>query len=186
MVRIVTRGRLASFLPLAARPTGADALALTPTTAAVWRGEEVRALATVDPGLAVDILDHALATFEEVVGRLDGLFHQDALGRVARVLHLHAPLFFGEPAVLTRADLPTLVGTSREMTGRVLRVLESRQLVARVGRDRLRLLDPAGLAAAAESGNGRRGVPTDQVPRRESPDDAPAGPFAGPRRVDNA
>jgi hypothetical protein len=35
------------------------------------------------------------------------------------------------------------------MTGRVLRILEARSLVARVGRDRLRLLDPAGLAEAA-------------------------------------
>jgi hypothetical protein len=38
------------------------------------------------------------------------------------------------------------------MTGRVLRVLESRHLIARLGRDRLRLLDPAGLEAVAEFG----------------------------------
>ena len=156
IVRIVTRGGMAGLLTLAGRQASGDAVALTPSPAAMWHGEEVRALATVDPGLAVDLLDHVLASLEEGVGRLDGLLHQNALRRVARVLYVYADLFFAEPPVLTRAQLPILVGTSREMTGRVLRVLEARRLVARVGRDRLRLLDPAGLAEAAESGADRR------------------------------
>jgi CRP/FNR family transcriptional regulator, cyclic AMP receptor protein len=152
MVRIVTRGQLSPVLPLAGRPASADAVALTPGSAAVWRSEEVRSLAVTDPGFAVDILDDVLGSYEEVMERLDSLLYQDALRRVARVLDLHADLFFAERPVLSRANLPSLVGTSREMTGRVLRVLESRRIVARVGRDRLLLLDPAGLAAAAEFG----------------------------------
>jgi CRP-like cAMP-binding protein len=155
IVRIVTRGGLAAVLPLAARPASADAVALTPSPVAVWHAEDIRSLAMADSGLAVDILDEVLLTFEEVVKRLDGLLHQNALRRVARVLATHADLFFAEPPVLSRSHLPTLVGTSREMTGRVLRVLESRQVIARVGRDRLLLLDPDGLAAATESGANR-------------------------------
>lgn len=151
IVRIITRGGLASILPLAARPASADIVALTPSPAAVWRADDVRSLATADPGLAVDLLDNVLSWFEDVVMRLDGLVHQNALRRVARVLSLHADLFFSDPPVLTRSHLPILVGTSREMTGRVLRVLESRHIVVRVGRDRLQLLDAAGLAATAES-----------------------------------
>lgn len=150
IVRIVGRGAFAPILPLAALPAAADAVALTPSSAAVWRGKDVRALATSDPGLAVDILDQALQSLEEVVGRLDTLHHQDALRRVARVLHQRADLFFADPPVLSRAHLPNLVGTSREMTGRMLRLLESQGIVARIERDRLRLLDPAGLADAAE------------------------------------
>ncbi|MEA2547106.1 MAG: family transcriptional regulator, nitrogen oxide reductase regulator [Chloroflexota bacterium] len=152
MVRIVTRGQLSPVLPLAGRPASADAVALTPSAAAVWRSDEVRSLAATDPGFAVDILDDVLDSYEEVMERLDSLLYQDALRRVARVLDLHADLFFAERPVLSRANLPSLVGTSREMTGRVLRLLESRGIVARVGRDRLLLLDPAGLATAAESG----------------------------------
>jgi CRP-like cAMP-binding protein len=151
--RIFTRGGLVSILPLSARPSSADIVGLTPCAAAVWRADEVRSLATADPGLAVDILDNVLCTFEDVVQRLDGLLHQDAPRRVARVLSLHADLFFAEPPVLTRSQLPTMVGTSREMTGRVLRVLESRHIVLRVGRDRLRLLDAAALAATAGAGS---------------------------------
>jgi CRP-like cAMP-binding protein len=149
IVRIVRRGKLGAFVPINARPSAADLVALTPTPVALWGGPWVRSLARSDPGLAVDLLDHVLITYEEVVGRLDSLIYQDATRRVARVLHLHADLFFADDPVLTRDYLPTLVGTSREMTGRVLRILEARALVARVGRDRLRLLDPAGLAEAA-------------------------------------
>ncbi|HXU84878.1 MAG TPA: Crp/Fnr family transcriptional regulator [Verrucomicrobiae bacterium] len=149
IVRIVRRGKLGAFFPINARPSAADLVALTPTPVALWAGPWFRSLARSDPGLAVDLLDHVLITYEEVVGRLDSLIYQDALRRVARILHLHADLFFADDPVLTRDYLPTLVGTSREMTGRVLRILEARSLVARVGRDRLRLLDPAGLAEAA-------------------------------------
>jgi CRP-like cAMP-binding protein len=152
IVGIATHGGLVSILPLAGRPAGADADALSTSTVALWHGDQIRSLAAVDPGLAIDVLDHVLLTYELVVGRLDGLLHQNALRRVARVLHEYADFFFADRPVLNRAHLPILVGTSREMTGRVLRVLESRQLVARVGRDRLRLLDRAGLAAVAESG----------------------------------
>lgn len=147
IVRIIDRGKLAAFFPLQGRPSVADVIALTPTPLALWTGPWVRSLATVDPGLGVDLLDHVLDTHEEVLARIDTLLYQDALLRVARILHLHADLFFADEPVLTRDYLPTLVGTSREMTGRVLRVLEARSLVARVGRNRLRLLDPDGLAA---------------------------------------
>jgi CRP-like cAMP-binding protein len=151
MVRIVTRGQLSPVLPLAARSASADAVALTTSETAVWRADEMRSRAKMDAGLAVDILDDVLGSLDEVMGRLDGLLYQNALRRVARVLHEHTDLFFGSPPVLTRTHLPILVGTSREMTGRVLRVLEARQLVARAGRNRLCLLDPAGLAAAADT-----------------------------------
>ena len=146
---IVSRGALAAFLPLASRPTSVDVLPLTRTQAAVWQSATIRSLAKTDPGLAVDILDHVLGTFEEIIDRLDAFQYQNALRRVARVLNLHTDLFFNEPFVLTRTHLPSMVGTSREMTGRVLRALETRGLVARVGRSRLRLLDPDGLAHAA-------------------------------------
>jgi hypothetical protein len=42
------------------------------------------------------------------------------------------------------------VGTSREMTGRVIRQLEREGTIARVGRTGLRLLDPQRLDAASD------------------------------------
>jgi CRP/FNR family transcriptional regulator, cyclic AMP receptor protein len=175
IVRIVHRGRLSTMLPLTSRPAGADAVALTETSVALWSGDEVRALAESDAGLAVELLDQVLMALEEVTARLEGMLYQDALRRVARVLHQHADLFFSDAPVLTRRHLPMLVGTSREMTGRVIRILESSGVVLRVGRY-FRLLDPEGLAAAAEPDDDRgRSVDGDRF-----------GPASGPREARGA
>jgi CRP-like cAMP-binding protein len=169
IVRIVSRGGLAGILPLAARPASGTTVALTAGSVALWQGDDVRSLASTDSALAIDILDQVLGTFERVVSRLDGMLHQASLRRVARVLVTHADLFFAEPPVLARSALPDLVGTSREMTGRVLRTLESRQLVRRVGRDRLHLLDAAGLEEMAELGPGWQDEAPPDLATRQPP-----------------
>ena len=98
---------------------------------------------------------------------MDGLLYQNALRRVARVLDQHAEIIFGDEAVVTRAYLPALVGTSREMTGRVLRQLEADGVVERIGRQRLRLLDAWGLArTAAAAARPATALGTSSSPRR--------------------
>lgn len=156
IARIATRGELGTLLPLAARPTAGDLFALTASDVVMWWPSEARALAANDAGLAMAIVDHVLASVETLVERIDGLLYQDAITRVARVLYAHQDLFFGDPPILSRAHLPALVGTSREMTSRVLRVLETSGLVARVGRDRLALVDTAGLEKAVLGPSGIR------------------------------
>jgi CRP-like cAMP-binding protein len=144
-------------MPIAGRPSTADAVALSPSRVALWSAKDVSALAAGDAGFAIDLLQHVLFAFEEVVERMDGLLYQNALRRVARVLDQHADILFSDEAGVTRAYLPALVGTSREMTGRVLRQLESDGLVERIGRDRLRLLDASGLALTAGAPPSPRG-----------------------------
>lgn len=146
---IVSGGQLGPVMPIAGRPFTADLLALSAGCIALWPGTEVRALAAEDAGLGLDLLELVLLSVEEVVERMDGLLYQNAQRRVARILDQHAEIIFGEEAVVTRAYLPALVGTSREMTGRVLRRLEADGVVKRIGRHRLRLLDPARLARTA-------------------------------------
>jgi CRP-like cAMP-binding protein len=157
MPRIGSRGDMAPFMPIAGRPSTAEAVALTTSRVAFWPAADVLALAAGDAGFAIDILEHVMFVFEEVVDRMDGLLYQNALRRVARILDQHADIIFGEEAVVTRAYLPALVGTSREMTGRVLRRLESEGVVQRIGRDRLRLLDATGLARTAAAPTSARG-----------------------------
>lgn len=147
--RVLSSGDLGSLLPIAGRPAAVEALALSPARVALWSATDLQGLARDDVGLALDLLEHSLFAFEAVVERLDGLMYQDAVRRVARVLEQHADILFGEQAVLSRAYLPALVGTSHEMTARVLRKLESDGVVARSSRDRLELLDPVRLARAA-------------------------------------
>lgn len=146
---IVTRGQLGPIMPFAGRPFTADLLALSSGRVALWSGADVHALAAADAGFGLDLLDHVLQAVEVIVERMDGLLYQDASRRVARILNQHAELIFGEEGAATRTYLPALVGTSREMTSRVLRQLESDGVVARLGRSRLRLLDPVGLTRTA-------------------------------------
>jgi CRP-like cAMP-binding protein len=95
------------------------------------------------------MIDTLAVYLNVITEKVDGFLHQNARRRVVRVLARHRDLFFVSPVVLSRAHLPSLVGTSREMTGRVLRELEREGTVARVGRTGLRLLRPDRLDADA-------------------------------------
>ena len=145
---VAPAGVLFGWSGLASVPSSVELVALTKCEIGQWRGTDVRALAAADPGLALVAIDSMAYSLHQTVERIEGFLHQDARLRVLRILARHRDLFFNEPAVLTRAHLPGLVGTSREMTGQVLRQLESEGMVARVGRAGLRLLRPDQLDAA--------------------------------------
>ena len=133
-------GELFGWSGLASAPSSVELAALTVGEVAQWPGSEIRALALADPDLALAAIDSMAASLHAGVERIEGFLHQDARRRVLRILARHRELFFSEPAILTRAHLPGLVGTSREMTGRVLRQLEREGTVERFGRTGLRLL----------------------------------------------
>jgi CRP-like cAMP-binding protein len=139
---VARSGVLFGWSGLASVPSSVELLALTRCKVGQWRGADVRALARTDPGLALSAIDSMAWSLHQTVERIEGFLHQDARLRVLRILTQHRELFFGENPVLTRAQLPGLVGTSREMTGRVLRQLEREGTLARVGRGRLVLLRP--------------------------------------------
>ena len=146
---VAPAGVLFGWSGLASVPSSVELVALTECEIAQWRGPEVRALAATDPGLALVAIDSMALSLHQTVERIEGFLHQDARLRVVRILRRHRDLFFGEPAVLTRAQLPGLVGTSREMTGQVLRQLEREGTIARVGRTGLKLLRPDQLDAGS-------------------------------------
>ena len=146
---VAPAGVLFGWSGLASALSSVELVALTDCQVAQWPGREVRALATTDPGLALAAIDSMAASLHQTVERIEGFLHQDARRRVLRILARHRDLFFGEPAVLTRTHLPGLVGTSREMTTRVLRELEREGTLTRVGRSGLRLLRPDRLEAGA-------------------------------------
>lgn len=149
---VAPAGVLFGWSGLAAVPSSIELVALTDCEIAQWRGPEIRKLALADPALAGAAIDSMAWSLHQTIERIEGFLHQDARLRVLRVLAQHQGLFFGEPAVLSRAHLPGLVGTSREMTGRVLRQLEHEGTILRVGRAGLKLLRPDRL----EVGSGRR------------------------------
>jgi CRP/FNR family transcriptional regulator, cyclic AMP receptor protein len=147
---IARPGSLVGHRGVAGRAASQDLVAITPSDVALWSGTQVRSLVRTDPGLALSVIDAMGRLWGKNIEQVEGFIHQEARGRVLRVLATYADLFFSEPPVLPRTLLPGLVGTSREMTGRVLRSLEAEGVVSRVGRRGLRLLAPAALEQAAE------------------------------------
>jgi CRP-like cAMP-binding protein len=139
---IASAGVLFGWSGLAAVPSSIDMTALTPAQVAQWTASDVRLLAASDPGLAMAAIDSMAWSLQQTMERIEGFLHQNARLRVLRVLAQHRDLFFGDSAVLGRGHLSGLVGTSREMTGHVLRQLEREGTVRRVGRAGLELLRP--------------------------------------------
>lgn len=146
---VAPAGELFGWSGVASAQSSVEIVALTDCEVAQWPGPEIRTLAAADTGLALAAIDSMAASLHAAVELIEGFLHQDARRRVLRVLTRHRKLFFGEPVVLSRAHLPGLVGTSREMTGRVLRQLEQEGTIERFGRTGLRLLRPDRLEAGA-------------------------------------
>ncbi|HEY3522069.1 MAG TPA: Crp/Fnr family transcriptional regulator [Candidatus Limnocylindrales bacterium] len=147
--RLAGRGRIVGISGLVGRVASNDVVALTPLEVAIWTPALVRGLAEADAGLGLDLLEHTIAMSRELWEQLDALIYQDARARVARVLAAHVDLLFGTPPEIPRAQIAELVGTSREMTRRVLRSLEQDRIVERVGTRGLRLTDESALRDVA-------------------------------------
>ena len=144
---VAPAGRLFGYSGIASSLSSIELIALTECVVAQWPGPLIRALVVADSGLALAAIDSMAGSLHDTIERIEGFVHQNARRRVLRVLATYRELFFGDPVVLSRAHLPGLVGTSREMTGRVLRQLERDGVVTREGRVGLRLLRPDRLDA---------------------------------------
>jgi len=157
-VGVAYPGEFFGMSSISATVASTEMVALTNAVALSWRGLDVRRLAETDARFALFVIDRLSLFATMLTEKLDGFLHQDAQRRVIRVLARHRDLFFSDPPVLTRTHLPGLVGTSREMTGRVLRALEREGVVARVGRAGLRLLDPRPLEALPREATNQPGA----------------------------
>ena len=146
-VGIANRGEIYGLTAISSTISSVDMVALTECEVATWHGDVLRHLVVTDPDLALAIIDRMALFLNMLTEKLDGFLHQESRRRVMRVLVRHQDLFFSDPPVLTRSHLPGLVGTSREMTGRVLRELEREGTIGRAGRAGLTLLNPARLQA---------------------------------------
>ena len=146
---VAPAGELFGYSGIAGSVSSIELLALTECEVAQWDGREVRGLVQQDSALALAAIDALAGSLHALMGQIEGFLHQDARRRVLRILSRHRALFFGDAPVLNRTHLPGLVGTTREMTGRVLRQLEEEGTLRREGRAGLRLLDPARLEAPA-------------------------------------
>jgi len=150
MFAIGGAGLLFGYSAVSGVASSVEILALTAGEVAQWSGRDVRPLLERDPALAMTAVDSHSASLHLAIGEIERFLHQDARGRVVRILDRYRDLFFGASPILNRGHLTGLVGTTREMTGRVLRQLEREGTLARVGRSGLVLLRPEGLTGMAQ------------------------------------
>ena len=141
-------GLLFGYSAIADMPSSIAIIAMTQCDVAQWHGRDLRPIFERDARLAVFAASSLAASLHTMIEKIDGYLHQDARRRVVRVLERYRDLFFAEQPVLNRSHLPGLVGTTREMTRRVLRQLEHEGTLTRVGRTGLVLLRPERLAEA--------------------------------------
>lgn len=139
-------GELAALGSLSPRREPTEIAGLTPGQAGTWDPDEVRAIGRADAGLAVDLLDLALRAGDRLMTRLEHIGFDSVSRRLARLLWQRRELLFDpRRPLLSRPQLAELAGATREMVDRVIRDLESRGIVERVGTTGLVLLDPHGL-----------------------------------------
>lgn len=139
---VAPSGVVFGYSGIASSISSVEIVALTDTRVAQWAGTEIRELIRTDVALGLAAIDSMAASLHAAMESIEGFMHQDARRRVLRILARHRSLFFGDPPILTRAHLSGLVGTTQEMTRRVLRQLENEGTVVREGRTGLRLLRP--------------------------------------------
>ena len=156
-------GMLFGFSSIAGSKSGVDLVAATPAEVATWSGDQIRTLVLSDAGLALDVIEGMARYIVGITDRIDGFVHQDARRRVVRVLDAYRHLFFGPEPILSRSHLPGLIGTSPEMTRRVVRELEREHIVERVGRRGLRLVSPERLDEAMGRPSRTRLVPDESA-----------------------
>jgi CRP-like cAMP-binding protein len=157
MITIAGPRELVGVISLLPDAPSVDLVGLSRGTAALWPGALIMALARVDAGLAVGLLDHALRSATRLLNRLEHMTFDSVSRRLAMILWMRRELLFDvRRPLVSRPQLADLAGTSREMAGRVIRDFEQRGLVARVGGTGLVLLDPAGLRTAAGIEDGDR------------------------------
>ena len=146
---VVPAGSFFGYSGVAGSISSVEIVALTDCVVAQWPGSEIRDLIRADIALGLAAIDSMAGSLHAAMESIEGFMHQDARRRVLRILAKHRSLFFGDPPMLSRAHLAGLVGTTQEMTRRVLRQLEREGTLVREGRSGLRLLRPDQLEASA-------------------------------------
>jgi CRP/FNR family cyclic AMP-dependent transcriptional regulator len=159
-------GDMLGMLLVTAGPMEHGVEAVMPSTILLLDARTYQALARLDPGLAWLTARELGAITAEMVDEMR-VGCAPVRQRVARhVVALHEATD-GDRGVfrVTHQQLAAAVGSAREVTSRALRELKADGLVA-TGRDRIRVLDPAGLAAHAAAPPRRRMGPR-PVARRD-------------------
>lgn len=117
-----------------ATDSGEEVVGLSDGIATILPGAALRRLAARDAGLALRLFDLGAGLIDVMTERLDQATFDSAERRVATIVLSYEDLLREAAPVISRAELASLAGTSREMLGVVIRGLETCGAVHRQGR----------------------------------------------------
>ena len=137
------------------RVNHANATAVTPVDALVWRMEDLRQLMEASPTLSANVLRTVTNYAEQLIERLEEVASVPVEQRIARTLLRMARRAFGQAAAdgcelpLSRQDLADLTSATLPTVSRIMSRWRGERLIAGT-RGRVKLLDMAALARLAE------------------------------------
>jgi CRP-like cAMP-binding protein len=149
------RGTLVGILTLNGEADTVATEVLDSALFANWRAERFREIARRDPGMMLDVVDLLVYAVRLSLLLLEQQRFATASARLASFLLRHEDLVFsGRRPRILRSQLAAAAGVSREMSGRILRRWERDEIIRRIGKTRLVLVDRQRLvleAAGAEA-----------------------------------
>lgn len=135
-------------------PSQVAIVALTHGTLARWTRDLMLRLARIDAGLAFDLFCRAVDEVDLLHRRLLQMSFESARGRFADAVEEYEDLITGAAPRLSRAELASILGISREMLGVVIRDLETQGAIRRTD-SVIEVLDWAKLRSCATGPSGR-------------------------------
>jgi CRP-like cAMP-binding protein len=110
-----------------------DLRALTEGCAASWSGPLLWELVTTDTGLALGVLQQTISASFVLQRRLTQIVFEQSRDRLVDALYELEPLLGGPDPSLSRSELASILGVSREMADIGIRDLEARNIIERDG-----------------------------------------------------
>lgn len=151
MLRIFHAGETFNEVPVFdGGPNPASAMMLEEGTVYVLHRADIRRLLSEHPAIALSVIQVLAGRLRYMVGLVEDLSFKHVSARVAKALLLHSAEIEGKTAHrLTQQELAALVGTAREVVGRVLKALEQEGAID-LDQGRITILSRSRLEAASE------------------------------------
>lgn len=131
-------------------PNPASAMVLEEGTVYILHRDDIRRLLSEHSAIALSVIQVLAGRLRYMVGLVEDLSFKHVSARVAKALLSHSEAVEGKTAHrLTQQELAALVGTAREVVGRVLKALEHEGIID-LEQGRITILNRERLEAASE------------------------------------
>jgi CRP/FNR family cyclic AMP-dependent transcriptional regulator len=133
------------------QPKPANAQALEPSILYGIRKSNLETLILNYPKVGMHIIKTLTNWTQHLISLIEDLSFKQVVGRLARIIIEYTKETTGERLYLTQQEMASMMGCTREVAGRSLKVLEEQKLI-KLDRHRIMILDVEGLKQIMDSG----------------------------------